>query len=165
MWLYYYWFCGDEIFEMTRLLVGDGLYFGQQLVELEDSDAKISLVAFRVVSQLLHCTREWYSLHWARRSSAGRTRKLLRSSYSWDAAENPQETLKIHADMRYVFKRQNSLPTTSTQDVRQASSRFISIYRLIFSKGGTPQMSPKSSKMIERNLLNTISIKAKLGPT
>ena len=30
---------------MTRLLVGDGLYFGQQLVELEDSDTKISLVA------------------------------------------------------------------------------------------------------------------------
>ena len=26
---------------MTRLLVGDGLYFGQQLVELEDSNAKI----------------------------------------------------------------------------------------------------------------------------
>ena len=50
-------------------------------------------------------------------------------------------------------------------NVRQASSRFISIYRLIFSKGGTPQMSLKSSKMIERNLLITISIKAKLGPT
>ena len=48
---------------MTRLLVDDGLYFGQQLVELEDADAKISLVAFRVVAQLLHCTREWYSSH------------------------------------------------------------------------------------------------------
>ena len=83
---------------MTRLLVGDGLYFGQQLVELEDSDAKISLVAFRVVAQLLHCTREWYSSHCALRSSAGRTRKLLRSSSSWDTAVNPQKTLKIHAD-------------------------------------------------------------------
>ena len=98
MWLYYYGFCGDGVFEMTRLLVDDGLYFGQQLVELEDADAKISLVAFRVVAQLVHCTKEWYSSHWARRSSAGRTRKLLRSSSSWDAAVNPQETLKIHAD-------------------------------------------------------------------
>ena len=65
-------YCGDEVFEMTLLLVDDGLYFGQQLVELEDADATISLVAFRVEAQLLHCTREWYSSHWARRSSAGR---------------------------------------------------------------------------------------------
>ena len=42
---------------MTRLLVDDGLYFCQHLVELADADAKISLVAFRVVAQLLHCTR------------------------------------------------------------------------------------------------------------
>ena len=71
MWLYY---CGFyhailrryEVFEMTRLLVDDGLYFGQQLVELGDADAKISLVAFRVVAQHMHCTRdtrEWYSSH------------------------------------------------------------------------------------------------------
>ena len=49
-------------------------------------------------AQLLHCTREWYSSHWARRSCAGRTRKLPRSSSSWDAAVNSQETSKIHAD-------------------------------------------------------------------
>ena len=48
---------------MTRLLVDDGLYSGQQLVELEDDDTKISLVAFKVVAQLMHCTREWYSSH------------------------------------------------------------------------------------------------------
>ena len=56
-------YCEDEVFEMTRLLVDDGLYFDQHLVELVDADEKISLVAFRVVAQLLHCTREWYSSH------------------------------------------------------------------------------------------------------
>ena len=94
-------------------LLVTGSILANNSLNSEDVDAKISLVAFRVVAQLLHCTREWYSSHWARRSSAGRTRRLLRSSYSWDAAVNPQETLKIHADMRYVFKRQNSLLTTS----------------------------------------------------
>ena len=84
---------------------------------------KKSLVAFRVVAQLLHCTREWYSSHWARRSSAGRTHKLLRRSSSWDAAENPQETLKIYADMRYVFKRQNSLPTSYHQPTGYLTER------------------------------------------
>ena len=62
MWFYYYGFYhdrrGDGVFEMTRLVVNDyGLYFGQHLVELADADAKISPAAFRVVAQLLHCTR------------------------------------------------------------------------------------------------------------
>ena len=60
------------------------------------------------------CTAlEWYSSHWTRRSSAGRTRKLLRGSYSWDEAENPHETLKIPC--RYEIRIQTTKFTANHQ--------------------------------------------------